>query len=171
MTDTTQDEAKAKLWSMMQGIGFAMLTTDDAGELRARPMVVAQDHFDGVLWFFTRASSHKVEEVETDQRVGVSYANPDKQNYVSLSGTAKLVRDKAAIQEHWSEAMRAWFPKGVDDPDVALLRVAVHEAEYWDAPNSTMVHAYGYLKARLTGESPHPGENEKLSFPQGSTVP
>ena len=60
--------------------------------------------------------------------------------------------------------MRTWFPKGIDDPEAALLKVAVDGAEYWDAPNSTMVHAYGYLKARLTGESPHPGENEKVSF-------
>ncbi len=168
MNDMTQDEAKQKLWSMMKGIGFAMLTTEDAGQLRARPMVAAQDHFEGVLWFFTRRSSHKVEEVGTDQRVGVTYSDPDQQHYVSLSGTATLVRDKAAITEHWSEAMRTWFPKGIDDPEVALLRVAAHAAEYWDAPNSTMVHAYGYVKARLTGESPNPGENEKVSFPQGS---
>jgi general stress protein 26 len=169
MGEMTQDQAKQKLWSIMKGIGFAMLTTDDGGQLRARPMAAAQDHFDGVLWFFTRLSSHKVEEVETDQRVGVTYADPDKQNYVSLSGTARLVRDKAVITEHWSEAMRTWFPKGTDDPEAALLRVAVTAGEYWDAPSSTMVHAYGYLKARLTGESPRPGENEKVSFPQGST--
>ena len=60
--------------------------------------------------------------------------------------------------------MRAWFPKGIDDPDVALLKVAIDAAEYWDAPNSTMIHAYGYLKARLTGEAPEPGGNEKVSF-------
>ncbi len=60
--------------------------------------------------------------------------------------------------------MRTWFPQGVDDPEAAILEVKVDSAEYWDAPNSTMVHAYGYLKARLTGESPHPGENEKVAF-------
>lgn len=170
MSDMTQDQAQQKLWSMMKGIGFAMLTTEDGGQLRARPMVAAQDQFDGVLWFFTRLSSHKVAEVETDQHVGVTYADPSKQDYVSLSGTARLVRDKAAVAEHWSEGMRTWFPKGTDDPDAALLRVTVSGAEYWDAPNSTMVHAYGYLKARLTGEPPHPGGNEKLNFPRGSTA-
>lgn len=164
MTDTTTDEAKQKLWSMMKGIGFAMLTTEDGGRLRARPMVAAQDSFDGTLWFFTRASSHKVEEVGSEHHVGITYADPDAQNYVSLSGTATLVRDKPTIQAHWTEAMRTWFPKGTDDPDVALLKVDVTSAEYWDVPNSTMVYAYGYLKARLTGESPHPGDNQKLSF-------
>ncbi|MBV8912113.1 MAG: pyridoxamine 5'-phosphate oxidase family protein [Acetobacteraceae bacterium] len=164
MSDKSPDEARQKLWSMMKDIRFAMLTTEDEGRLRARPMAAAQDSFDGTLWFFTRASSHKVEEAGGGQHVGVTYADPDAQNYVSLSGKATLVRDKPAIQAHWSEAIRTWFPKGSDDPDLALLKVDVDAAEYWDAPNSTMVQAYGYLKARLTGESPHPGENQKVSF-------
>ena len=63
MSDISQDDAKQKLWSMMKGVKFAMLTTEDGGHLRARPMVAAQKDFDGTLWFFTRASSHKVDEV------------------------------------------------------------------------------------------------------------
>ena len=164
MSDKTHSETTKKMWSMMKDIGFAMMTTEDGDNLRARPMVAAQKDFDGSLWFYTRASSHKVDEVKGDQRVGVTYANPSKQDYVSLSGKARLVRDKAAITEHWQESMRTWFPKGTDDPDIALLRVEVTEAEYWDAPSSTMVHAYGYVKAVLTGEPPHPGGNEKISF-------
>ena len=153
-----------KLWSMMKDTQYAMLTTEDAGHLRARPMAASQKDFDGTLWFFTRASSHKVAEVGKDQHVGVTYADPSKQNYVSLSGSAALVTDKPSVKEHWSEALRTWFPKGVEDPDIALLKVTIEAAEYWDAPNSTMVHAYGYVKAVLTGEPPHPGENKKVSF-------
>src|SRR4051794_31810608 len=164
MSDKSPEQAKEKLWSMMKGITYAMLTTEDAGTLRARPMVAAQDSFDGTLWFFTRESSHKVQEVDTEQHVGVTYADPSAQNYVSLSGRATLVRDRNTIEAHWSEPVRAWFPKGIDDPDIALLKVEVHSAEYWDAPNGTMVQAYGYLKARLTGETPKAGENQKVSF-------
>ena len=151
MTDTTHSEATKKMWSMIKGIGSAMMTTEDGGALRARPMVAAQDDFDGNLWFFTHASSHKV-------------TDPSKQDYVSLSGHARLVRDKAAITAHWQESLRTWFPKGIEDPDIALLKVEVMAAEYWDAPNSTMLHAYGYVKAVLTGTPPNPGGNEKLSF-------
>ena len=161
--DATKDD-DGKLWDMMRSIGFAMLTSEDDGQLRARPMVASQKEFDGTLWFFTRASSHKVEEVQTQHRVGVTYAEPSKQNYVSLSGDATLVRDAGPIASHWTESMRTWFPKGKDDPDIALLRVDVTQAEYWDAPSSAMVHAYGYVKAVVTGASPHPGGNEKLKL-------
>jgi general stress protein 26 len=157
-------EQTRKIWDMIRDIKFAMLTSEDGAHLRSRPMAAAQQAFDGELWFFTRASSHKVAEVQHDDRVNVSYSDPESQNYVSLSGTAALVRDPAAVRAHWSEAMRTWFPKGVDDPDIALLKVDVQMAEYWDAPSSAMVHAYGYAKAVLTGASPHPGDNAKVSF-------
>ena len=163
MTEKTHSEATKQMWRMIQGIRFAMLTTEDGGMLRARPMVAAQDEFDGNLWFYTRASSHKTAEA-TKSPVCVTYADGGKQDYVSLSGHAELVRDKATLIAHWSEPMRTWFPGGKDDPDLAMLRIHIDAAEYWDAPNQTMVHAYGYLKAVLTGSSPHPGGNEKLTF-------
>lgn len=153
-----------KLWEMMKSTKFAMLTTEDGDNLRARPMAASQSSFDGTLWFFTSAKSHKVDEVQSDHRVGVTYADPKLQNYVSLSGRGTLVQDKAAIDEHWSELLATWFPNGKDDPDVALLRIEVTQAEYWDAPNSKMVHAYGYVKAKLTGTPPAGGENEKVKL-------
>ena len=163
MTEATP-EMREKLWSMMKGIQIAMMTTEDDDHLRARPMAASQSGFDGTLWFFTQVSSHKVVEVGADRRVGITYADVGKQDYVSLSGLATLVTDRTSIDAHWSEPLRTWFPKGKDDPDIGLLKVTVEAAEYWDAPNSTMLHAYGYVKAVLTGESPHPGDNKKLAF-------
>ncbi len=154
MTDTNDT---AKLWDMIKAIEFAMMVTEDGDILRSRPMAVSQKEFDGKLWFFTRASSHKVSEVAQDQRVNLAYAHPGKQDFVSVSGTAKLNRDRSAIDQHWSEPLRTWFPKGKDDPEIALLEVTVQQAEYWDAPSSTMLHAYGYVKAAVTGQSPAPG--------------
>jgi general stress protein 26 len=163
-TNVDTPEIREKLWSMMKSIQTAMLSTEDDGHIRARPMVASQKDFDGTLWFFTRASSHKVAEANANQQVGITYADSGQQNYVSLSGQAALVRNKDDIKAHWSEYIRTWFPKGMDDPDIALLKVTVEAAEYWDAPNSTMVHAYGYVKAVLTGTSPQGGENKKVDF-------
>ncbi|HEV7368659.1 pyridoxamine 5'-phosphate oxidase family protein [Arenibaculum sp.] len=158
-------EDARKLWDMIGSIQFAMLTTtDEDGTLRSRPMAAVNHDFDGELWFFTRASSHKTLEIDRHHQVNLAYSDPDEQNYVSVSGTATLVRDSAKAKELWKEPMRTWFPDGPDDPDLALLRVRADSAEYWDAPSSAMVHAYGYVKARLTGEPPKPGENRKLDL-------
>jgi general stress protein 26 len=157
-----QTEDAAKLWSLIKSAKFAMLVTEDGDHLRGRPMAASQDGFDGTLWFFTRASSHKVTEVTADSRVCVTYAEPDSQDYVSFSGRAALVQDRAEIDKRWLPLLKAWFPDGKDDPDVALLKVTVDQAEYWDAPNGTVVQVYGYVKAALTGESPNAGENKKV---------
>lgn len=143
-----------------------MLTTAEAdGTLRSRPMATQKpEDFDGELWFFTQASSPKVDEVEGEHEVNVSYADAGSQTYVSVSGRAANVRDRAKAEELWSPAMKAWFPKGLDDPELALLKVTVAKAEYWDAPSSTLVHLVGFVKAVVTGKTYQPGENEKISL-------
>lgn len=161
---TQQDDTK-KLGELIQDIGIAMLTTvDDDGSLRSRPMQTQENEFDGTLWFFTGASSHKVLEVQHEARVNVSYSAPDKNRFVSVSGTATLVRDKAKIDELWKPALKAWFPDGKDDPEVALLKIRVEQAEYWDTPSNKAVHMIGFVKAVATGQSYQPGENEKIKL-------
>ncbi|HEX8161460.1 MAG TPA: pyridoxamine 5'-phosphate oxidase family protein [Pyrinomonadaceae bacterium] len=154
-----------KLAEMIGGIDFAMLTTaQEDGTLRSRPMSTQRGEFDGDLWFFTRASAPKVGEVEREQQVNVSYAEPGDQRYVSVSGRATVVRDRAKIEELWSPELKAWFPEGLDDPDIALLRVAVERAEYWDSPSSAVARAVGFAKALATGQTYEPGENEKIDL-------
>ena len=154
-----------KLRELIKGIRIAMLTTvDQDGSLRSRPMATQQTEFDGDLWFFTPHSSAKVGEVGREHQVNVSYADPDDQRYVSVSGTASVVRDRAKAEELWNPFLKAWFPKGLDDPDLALFKVEVQKAEYWDAPSSTMVYLVGLAKAAVTGKRPDIGENEKLDL-------
>ena len=166
-TETPQERQAAikKLGSLIKKVKFAMLTTlDEDGTLRSRPMATQETDFDGTVWFFTRASSPKIDEVEKEHQVNLSYSEPGDQLFVSISGKANLVRNRAKADELWTPAMKAWFPKGTDDPDLALLKVEVEKAEYWDTPSSTMVHVIGYVKATLTGESYKPGENEKITL-------
>jgi general stress protein 26 len=152
-----------KLRKLIEDIKFAMLTTvEEDGTLRSRPMATQLAEFDGNLWFFTNANAPKVDEVQHEQHVNVSYANPDAQKYVSVSGRATLVRDRQKIEELWNPLYKAWFPKGLDDPDLALLRVSVEGAEYWDSPSSPVMRLVGFVKALTTGKPYSGGENEKI---------
>ena len=165
MAQTTASNEIETLRELIKDIRFAMLTTvDEDGSLRSRPMATQSAEFDGELWFFTEASSPKAGEVERDHRVNVSYAAPDDNRYVSVSGTARMVRDRAKAKELWKPALKAWFPEGVDDPNLALLCVQVEKAEYWDSPSSKMIQLAGFLKAVVTGQRIDPGENEKLDL-------
>lgn len=97
--------------------------------------------------------STKIDEVQSEQRVNVSYANSDDSRYVSVSGTAQLVRDQKKPKELWNPVYKAWFPNGLEDPNLALLKVAIEKAEYWDAPSGKMVQAIGFVKALATGSA------------------
>lgn len=157
-----------KLQEMIKGIRIAMLTTvDDDGTLRSRPMATHDMEFDGDLWFFTQEHSAKVEEVQREHQVSVSYSDADKQRFVSVSGRAVLVTDPAKIRELWTPYLKAWFPKGIDDPELALLKVSVEKAEYWEGPASKIVQLLGFAKAALTGQQYDVGEHEKLNLQSG----
>jgi general stress protein 26 len=161
-------EQVEKLAELIKDIGYAMLTTVlPDGTLRSRPMATQKAPFDGTLWFFTDADSAKVHEVEGDGHVNVAYADPSHNRWVSVAGTARVVRDKAKVKELWTPPLKAWFPKGPDDPNIALLRVDVSGAEYWDAPSSKMVQLVGFVKAAVTGKRYEPGENEKIDLGRG----
>ncbi len=160
-----QDEVK-KIAALIKEIDFGMLTTVDAeGRLNSRPMSANKKvDFDGDVWFFTYGESPKVHQIETRPHVNVAFSDPKTQTYVSLSGRAELVRDKAKIEELWEPALQAWFPKGVDEPDIALLKVNADQAEYWDAPSSPIAHLISLAKVAVTGQPAQPGENEKVSL-------
>ena len=163
-TTPAQDERK-KLTELIKDIQFTMLTTQEPdGTLRSRPMTTQQQEFDGDLWFFVGAHSGTAREVQQDQQVNLGYANPGKNTYISVSGRANLVRDRAKMEELWNPVYKAWFPDGLDDPNLALLRVEPTQAEYWDAPNGKVVQALGFAKALLTGQPFQGGENEKLNL-------
>ncbi len=148
----------AKLGELIRNIKVAMLTTRNSdGTLHSYPMMTQGKRFDRNLWFFTSASSHKCLEVENDCSVNVSYADPSANRYVSVSGRARLVREREKLEALWSPLMKAWFPKGIDDPDLSLLQVTIERAEYWDAPAGNAVTLFQLAKSLLTGR-PYQGE-------------
>lgn len=167
MTDhATHQEAVAKIVALIKDIEFGMLTTTDAeGRLHSRPMSTnKQVEFDGDVWFFTYASTPKVYEIENKPYVNVAFSNPRSQTYVSLSGRAELVRDRAKLEELWKPELKAWFPRGLDEPDIALLKINTDQGEYWDAPSSIVAHAISLVKAVTTGSPASPGKNEKVDL-------
>lgn len=155
-----------KLRELIKDIDFCMLTTiDERGDLHSRPMSSNGQIDDNAdLWFFTGASSLKVSEINDTPRVNVSFADPRNQNYISVTGRAQLVRDRQKIDELWKPQFTMWFPEGKDDPNVALLRVKVEKAEYWDSPSSTISFVMNFVSALVTGEEPDSGEHKKLEF-------
>lgn len=143
---------------LIRDIGAAFLTSIAPGRnaigLHARPMYTLKfdvDAFDGELWFFTDPDSIKAHEIESDGRVMLTYADAAHSRYVSAFGRATVVRDVEKNKALWNIHARAWWPDGPESPDLVLLRVRIHDAEYWDGPGRVS-YMLSLLKAIATHE-------------------
>lgn len=156
-----------QLKEKINDIKVAMLTTvNPDGTLHSRPMYTQEMKDDGHLWFFTGYHSGKTLEIQNDAHVNLAYGNPDDNKFVSVSGTASVVRDKSKIEELWTPNLKAWFPEGKEDPNIGLIKVKITSAEYWDSPSSAVVQLIGMAKAAITGEPYRAGkgENERMNL-------
>lgn len=153
MNDNLQGaEALKKIKELVESIDFCMLTTLDAGnKMSARPMGTQQVEDDGTIWFFTDESQFGAQSADGDI-VLLSYASPAKHSYLTINGVAFLVHDQSKMKELWNDTLKAWFPKGLDTPGIALLRVQPDSAHYWDADASRVMMAAQYVYAKATGD-------------------
>ena len=154
-------EAREKIAELVKGIHICMMTTvGKDGSMDSRPMgVPGKETFDGTLHFLTRDTSEKVNEVQADQHVTLTFAEPKDSKYITLKGKAVVSRDKAKIHELWNNMYKAWFPEGEDDPEIAVLRVDVSEGDYWEASSSKLLMYAKYALAAATGGSLPVGES------------
>ena len=162
-TAAADPQAFAKLKELVRDLDVAMMTTvTPDGALRSRPMATREFEDPGILWFFTSDDSGKAHDVEEEHAVNLSYADPKKHQYVSITGNASVVRDREKARKLWGPMVKAYFPRGLDDPHLALLSVRIETAEYWDADRSRMVQLLELSRGALTGHKPDLGENVKL---------
>lgn len=157
-----------KLYKIIKDIRIAMMTTlDEKGQMTSRPMYNQEADENGHLWFYTETHSPKIKEINQDSKLNLTFSNPAKNYYVTMSGQAETIHDRELIKTFWTEGLRVWFPKGPDDPEIALICFKPEQAEFWDSPSSTLLHLYGYIKARTIGAPPYElSENEKIELNQ-----
>lgn len=155
-----------KLIEMVKGVRVCMLITNErnAENLSGRPMSISKIDDDGTIWFFTKSSSYKVDEIEESKKVSIAITNESSNNYLMIHATAKLVNDKTKMKELWSSILKAWFPLGLDDPDMTLIKVTPNEVNYWDSSSSKMVVLFKMLKAIVTGKEYAEGEHGKINL-------
>ena len=153
-----------QLRGLMKGIDIAMFTTwGESGFPVSRPLSTQEAEFDGkALWFFTRRSSAKVEEIRRNPKVNVAYASKERNVYLSVAGTAEAIADQALIDVFWNDAMKAFFAGGRTDPDLVLLKVTVHTVEYWDGPSTVLCKAIAFVISRVRKDDSAMGDSGQL---------
>ncbi|HUH37397.1 MAG TPA: pyridoxamine 5'-phosphate oxidase family protein [Spongiibacteraceae bacterium] len=151
-----------EVWDLIKDAQVGMLITRDGRSLRARPMQLVQKNYEGKIWFFTRVASEKVLEALGEDVVCLTFSEPRHNTYVSLSGVARLSYDRKLMDGLWNSFTNAWFPEGVESPDVALLEIEVYQGEYWKPDENKILRAYELAKANYRHQLPDIGKNQKF---------
>ena len=148
-----------KLTEMVNDVHVSMLITskDKSSHPLGNALGVDEIDDDGTIWFFRKSSLDDDKEVEESENVSVAIVNQTNQNYLMINGTVSLVNDKNKMKKLWNGTMKAWFPKGLDDPDILLIKVSPVQVNYWDSASSKMIVLFNMLKAIVT-EKPYTEE-------------
>lgn len=160
--ELTPAENLDKVWSIMEKIHTCMLVTMQDDVHRARPMGPRVRREENAIYFLTDEGTPKVEEIEEMPSVCLAFSDPGGNDFVSLSGNARVLNDRAMIKELWSPAASAFWD-GADDPKIRVLEVTPHEAQYWTGPN-VLVATVMMLTAAATGAKPDVGKTAKVDM-------
>jgi len=159
----TRDHDREMLHALLSGMEYALLTTRAAdGALVSRPLQLLQTDAACALWFFTSATSGKVDEIRADAHVNVAFSDPSKKIFLSISGDASVIDDRAKADALWSAAQKIFYPNGPDDPSLTLLRIVPHTAHYWDGNESSWGLLKKFGKAVLLREASDLGTSAQL---------
>ena len=149
--------AREKLWGLIKDIKFSMFTVRHAnGHLHSRPMTTQNSSVDedSSLFFFMSRRSEAVTDLSRESSVNVAYADVGADSYVSVAGNATVLEDMGKKRQLWSKMAQAWFPGGVEDPDLALVQVKISHADYWDVKENKLVQLLKMAHAAATGTTP-----------------
>ncbi|MBA2683740.1 MAG: pyridoxamine 5'-phosphate oxidase family protein [Gemmatimonadaceae bacterium] len=159
-----------ELYSLVEGIDIAMLTNRNFdGTLVSRPMSTQEKRPRVDFWFVTSTETHKVDEIQAQPEVNLAYYNGKSREWVSVSGTARLVSDRDLIRTLYKSDWKAWFGDeggdrngGPNDPRLVLIEVEAHEVVYLKSNQPRAVQLFKVAKAMITGEPPKIGEIRRV---------
>ena len=148
------EEALQKFKKLVEEVRICMFITNNRNDEHehTRPMANVAVDDDGTLWFYTDVRSIKVEEVATDRDVHLTFAHPGKESYIDVWGKGTISTDRALIKEKWSPVVKAYFPNGEEDPNLALLKVTPTDVYYWESETGKMMQFVKMATAAVTGK-------------------
>lgn len=155
-----------ELYSLVEGIDIAMMTSRSFdGTLISRPMATQEKRPGVDFWFVTSTETHKVDEIQAQPEVNLAYYNNKSREWVSVSGTARIVTDRDLIRTLYKPDWKAWFGDeggvrngGPNDPRLALIEVEAHAATYLKSNQPRAVQLFKVAKAMITGNAPKIGD-------------
>lgn len=159
MTETIEN-----FWDLIDDIPTCMVTTNDDGVMRSRPMAHQIDREAGMIHFLTESGTPKLEELHDDSDLALNFADTAKHRYVSVSGKGMVSSDRNLIRKLWGPFCEVWFEGDAETADVRVISVRPEQGDYWQTTAGKVKATYEMVKCYFIDEVPDIGENQKISF-------
>ena len=164
----TAGDAVAKVRELLPSFRAAMFVTGvtSGHALHSRPLALQGDRsvFGGTLWFFADDRSPKVYELAVDTTISLFFQNDSDCKYLQLDGTASLSKEIAKMRELYTPALKTWFPDGLDDEHLVLIRFDARNGAFWESPGGVLQLAAAYATSLVTGKPGKAGTAGTLEF-------
>lgn len=140
-----------KIQEVVKDIKYTMMTTRTSeGHLHSCPMNTTETSIGArEVWFIGDKTSDTVANIKANPELNLAYTSKNDQDYLSITGRAELVEDKDKLDELWEATYNAYFEHGKEDPDVQLIKVVPHGAEYW-ANGNAVTNVFKITAAAVT---------------------
>jgi general stress protein 26 len=147
-----------------------MLTTRRAdGHMVSRPMATQKRAVGADFWFATMKDMPKIAEISAEPRVNLSYYKDRTKEWVSISGEAQVIRNRAKIRELWQPDWKFWFPDeggvkdgGAEDPRIVLIGVRAVSAQYMTLEKPQALVLFDLVASKLSGKTPEMGQVKRI---------
>ncbi len=156
------NEAAKKVQELAEEIKTCIFCTYDGDSLESRPMSCRQADDAGNLWFLSDKNDLKIDQINRNSKVEILFAEGESK-FMAIHGTATVMYDKEKIKELWTPIAKIWFKDGMDDPNIAIIRVERTGGYYWDTKHGKMVEFAIMAAALATGKTMDDGIEGKLS--------
>jgi len=166
-----------KLYALIDDIEIAMMTTRRRdGHLQSRAMATQKPASGADLWFVSAEGAGKLADLAFDDHLNLAFYRDGNREWISVSGTAVVSRDRAKIHELYAADWKAYFPDEgdprhgtADDPRMVLIGVTIHAAVFLEINKPRPVLLYEFVKGWLTGSDPDFGDMHHLEEPHRPT--
>jgi len=126
-----QRDLKKHLWKKMAEGPFVMIGLEGGGHSEPLTVQLDEDQVDRLYFFIGKDN-----RLAPGGRAMAQFVSKGQDFFACLAGNAAVDNDRAMIDKLWSKPVEAWFPGGKDDPNLALLRFDIDDAELWEADMS-----------------------------------
>lgn len=162
-TTTPKHEHVSQVYALIDDLKLCMFTTlNPQNQLVSRCMRL-QHRSNMDFWFITSKDARKVDDLHHSHQVNLAFLDVSKGQWVSVSGTANVIRDVEKNKELYSEDLKTWFVDlrdnlhdgGPEDPRMLLVRVRANTIQYafHSETQSTAEQLMETVKGALVGKS------------------